>query len=283
MLSSELFKGISFPKARENAILTYLKDNSYANILNEPNNILAIEYLKSLKKHRSKIEPLLIPRKSSGHLNPDYTGTISSSTAIRNMIKTGRTRNLKDSLTPSSYTILKDEFNNGHFVQDISEFEKIIMYNLRTKSIEDIKKFPDVSEGLEHLIKKASNSCNTISDFIKMVSSKRYTQTRIQRILLYSILDITQREMDISKKVNPYVRILGFNDKGKKLLGKIKSNNPNLKVITSVKKFVDKNNNRNLQMMINKDILATNIYTLGYKQDSFGNLDFTKKIIIKEN
>ena len=138
-----------------------------------------------------------------------------------------------------------------------------------------------MSEGLENLIKKAALSCNTIDEFINIVISKRYTETRIKRILLYSLLDITKKEMDISKKVNPYVRVLGFNSNGKKLLSQISSANSNLKVITSVKKFMDENNNKNLQMMLNKDILATNVYTLGYLKDSYSNLDFTKKIIIK--
>lgn len=280
-LSAELSTGISFPKARENAIISYLKDESYSSILSEPNNILAIEYLKALKKYRSKIKPILIPRKNSGHLNPDYTGKFSSSTAIRNMIKTGNTRDLKDALTPASYTILKEEINKGHFVKDFSEFEKIILYNLRQKEIEEIKKLPDVSEGLENIIKRTALSCNTIHDFIDIVSSKRYTQTRIKRILLYSLLGITQKEMDISKKVTPYIRILGFNDKGKHLLSKITVANPNLKVITSVKKFIDEDTNKNLQMLLEKDIIATNVYTLGYRQDSYGNLDFTRKIITK--
>ena len=140
LLSSELEKGLSFPKARENALIKYLNDYNYKSILSEPNNILGIEYLKALKKHRSKMKPVLIPRKTSGHLNTDYTGTISSSTAIRNMLKTGHTSNLKDALTPSSYTILKEEINKGHFVKDFSIYEKIALYNLRLKSIDDIKK-----------------------------------------------------------------------------------------------------------------------------------------------
>ena len=280
-LAEELSKGFSFPKARENAILSYLKDFSYKNILSEPNNILGIEYLKALKKYRSRIKPVLVPRKSSGHLTTDYTGSISSSTAIRNMLKTGNTANLKDALTPSSYTILKEEFNKGHFVRDFSKFEKIALYNLRLMSLEEIKKLPDVSEGLENLIKKATLSCNTVDDFVNIVCSKRYTKTRIRRILLYSILGITKKDIDVSKKVVPYVRVLGFNDKGKNLISKIKHKNPGLKIVTSVKKFLDGNNNKNLQIMMAKDILATNVYTLGFENDSWGNLDFSKKIIVK--
>ena len=280
-LTDELSKGISFPKARENAILNYLKDFSYKNILSEPNNILGIEYLKALKKYRSRIKPVLVPRKSSGHLTTDYTGSISSSTAIRNMLKAGKTANLKDALTPSSYTILKDEINKGHFVIDFSKFEKIALYNLRLMSLEDIKKIPDVSEGLEHLIKRAAISCNTFDDFINIVCSKRYTKTRIRRILLYSILGITKKDIDISKKIVPYVRVLGFNDKGKNLVSKIKRKNPSVKIVTSVKKFVDSNGNKNLQVLMNKDILATNVYTLGFESDSWGNMDFSRKIVVK--
>lgn len=280
-LADELSKGVSFPKARENAILNYLKDFSYKNILSEPNNILGIEYLKALKKYRSKIKPVLIPRKDSGHLTTDYTGSISSSTAIRNMLKTGQTTNLKNALTPSSYTILREEISKGHFVIDFSRFEKIALYNLRLMSLDDIKKLPDVSEGLEHLIKKAALSCNTVSDFVNIVCSKRYTKTRIRRILLYSLLGITKKDIDISKKIVPYVRVLGFNDKGKNLVSQIKRNNPGIKIVTSVKKFIDSNSNKNLQVLMNKDISATNVYTLGFENDSWGNLDFSRKIVVK--
>ena len=87
--------------------------------------------------------------------------------------------------------------------------------------------------------------------------------------------------MDISKKINPYIRVLGFNKHGKELLSRISNRNPNLKIVTSVKKFMDDNLNRNLNMMLENDILATNIYTLGYLVDGQANLDFTKKIVDK--
>lgn len=195
------------------------------------------------------------------------------------MVKTGDMRNFKNALTPHSYTILKEEINSGHFVRDFSEFEKLIIYNLRLKGVNDIQKLADVNEGLENALKKAADSCNTLDELINIVISKRYTETRIRRILLYSLLGITKKEMELSKKVNPYVRVLGFNNNGKKLLSKIKRVNPNLKIITSVKKFIDENNNKNLQKMLDKDVLATDIYTLGYSKDSFSHMDFTRKIV----
>lgn len=278
LLEKSLKKGISYPKAREEAIVSYLNDSIYANILSSPNNILGIEYLKALKKYKSKISPISIKRKDVGHLSTDYIGEIASATAIRNMIKQGKTKNLKTFLTPSSYTILMDEIKKGHFVKDTCLFENIMIYKLRTMSLEQIANLPDVSEGLENLIKKAANSCNTISEFVNIVSSKRYTETRIRRILLYALLDITKKDMQISKKCTPYIRILGFNDNGKKLISQISKANPKLSVVTSPKKFLNVNTNRNLNRLMDKDILSTNVYTLGFEHDSWSNLDFTKKL-----
>ena len=201
-LQSELDKGLSFPKARENALIEYLNDFSYRTILSGSNNILAIEYLKALKKHRSKMVPILVPRGNTNHLNKDYTGKITSSTAIREMIRSGNIRNLKNALTPSSFTILKEELNKGHFIRDISELEKLIIYNLRNSTSENLRKLPDISEGLEHLIKKSANSTNSLYELIDQVSSKRYTETRIKRILLYSLLGITRTRNGYFKKGN---------------------------------------------------------------------------------
>ena len=97
--------------------------------------------------------------------------------------------------------------------------------------------------------------------------------------MLYAMLGITKKDMKISKSTNPYIRVLGFNTNGKKLLSEISKNNPKLEIITSVKKYLDSNPNKNMQAILEKDILATNIYTLGFEYDSWSNLDFTHKLI----
>lgn len=279
LLASNLKIGKSFPKAREEALVKYLNDKNYSLLLSSPNNILGIEYLKALKKHSSKIKPISIKRKDAGHLTLEYTGEIASATAIRNLIYKNRIKDIKKYLTPPSYTVLADEIKKGHFMHNPHFFETIMMYNLRNMSLQEIANLPDVSEGLENSIKKAANSCNTMEEFINIVSSKRYTETRIRRILLYSLLKITKKDMDISKKTTPYIRVLGFNQKGKNLISNITKANPRINIITSVKKFEDANMNKNLKVLLDKDIQATNTYTLGYINDSWSNLDYTKKII----
>ena len=87
--------------------------------------------------------------------------------------------------------------------------------------------------------------------------------------------------MAISQKEQPYIRVLGFNKNGEFLLSEIARQNPKLPIITSVKKFTEKNNNKNLQRLLDIDIFATNVYTLGYEYNSLCNLDYTKNIIKK--
>ena len=280
LLSHELNKGISFPKARDNALMMYLNDiRKYVNVLSSPNNILGIEYLKALKKYKSNIQPISISRYEAGYNDISYSGNIASATAIRNIIKNGGFNILRRLLPAHSYSILLENIKQGHIVPDLSVFEKQIIYNLRKMDISEIANLPDVSEGLEFAIKNAANSCNTIEEFLNIIKSKRYTSTRIQRILLYSLLGITKKDMELSKKSIPYIRVLGLNTRGKFLISEIAKANPKLEIITSVKKFVDNNSNKTLQTMLDKDIWATNVYTIGYEYDSWNNLDFTKKLI----
>lgn len=280
LLSHELKKGISFPKARENALMLYLGDiRKYLNVLSSPNNILGLEYMKFLKKYKSSIQPVAITRFEAGYNDVTYSGNIASATAIRNIVKNGNFKVARNLLPAPSYGILIDNIKQGHIIPDISVFERQIFYNLRKMSLSEIAELPDVSEGLENSIKKAVNSCNTVDEFLNLVKSKRYTSTRIQRILLYSLLGITKKDMDLSKKVMPYIRVLGLNNRGKFLLSEIAKANPKLEIITSVKRFVDTSTNKNLKNMLLKDIWATDIYSLGYDFDSCANLDFSKKIV----
>ena len=103
--------------------------------------------------------------------------------------------------------------------------------------------------------------------------------TRLKRILVYCLLGITNKDIQLSKKANPYIRVLGVNEKGKELLSGIHHANPKLDIITSVKQYMDCSNNKVLKAMLEKDIFATDVYTLGYEYDSVSNLDFTHPLI----
>lgn len=277
LLNHELDKGVSYPKAQEKAVLMYLSDiRKYANVLSSPNNILGIEYLKAIKKLKSNIFPITIKRDIDHNSTDLSDGNLISSMAIRKNIN--KLSNFKDSIPQFSYEILDNQIKHGKIVKNITTFEKEIIYKLRTMSKEEIMNLPDVTEGLENSIISASNSCNNLLDLISLIKSKRYTRTRIQRILLYALLGITKQDILNSKKISPYIRILGVNENGKKILSIISDSK--LNIITSPKQFLEQSgNNKILKNLLLKDINATNIYTLGYEYESLSNLDFTTPII----
>lgn len=278
LLEHALSKGVSFPKARENALLMYLNNvRKYANVLNGSNNILGIEYLKALGKLKSSIEPITITRLNADYNSTDLTGNIASATAIREGLL--ENKDIINFLPKYSYNLLSQKISKGQTVLSFNAFEKIILYKLRLMTVEQIANLPTVSEGLEHKIKKAADSSISLEELIDKIKSKRYTLTRINRILLYVLLDIKKKDIEDSYKAIPYIRVLGVNKKGKELISKLAKNNKKLQIITSPKKFLQKNNNKILKNMLEKDMLASNIYTLGYSSNSKANLDYTSKLI----
>ena len=172
ILNHELDKGLSYPKARENAILFYLNDvRRYSNVLSSPNNILAIEYLKAIKKLKSKILPITIKRIGTEYNSLNVNGRFASATAIRSFINDNK--DIKRLLPKPSFEILDSNIKYGKIVNTINTFEKEIIYTLRKMSIEDIANLQDVSEGLENSIKSAANSCNNLEDLINSIKSKK--------------------------------------------------------------------------------------------------------------
>lgn len=281
ILNHELKKGISYPAARENAIMMYLNDiKRYANVMGNPNNILAVEYLKALKNQKSKLTPIMIKRQKVYYNEHRIVDGYASATGIRELLKNKEYSDVSKVVPRSTYQILGQQANSGRMILSLEKYQKEIIYALRKMTVEEIAELPDVSEGLENSIKNAANNCNNLTELINGIKSKRYTQTRIQRILIYALLGINKKMMENSKKVIPYTRVLGFNSKGKMLISEIMNKNPKINMITSVKKYMDQNKNKQLAEMLDVDIFATDVYTLGYDYDSKANLDFTNNMII---
>ena len=278
LITAQIKSGLSYPKAREIAISQYFgSSKKYSEVLGNPNNILGIEYIKSLKRHRSHIQPLTIKRDYSDYNSNSVKNGIASATAIRTMIQ--NKKNVHYVVPYETYELLDEQIKSNKIIPDLSVFEKEIIYTLRKLTLQEIAELPYVSEGLENKIKAAANNFNNLKDLIDNIKSKRYTQSRIQRILLYALLNITEKDINMSRKTNPYIRVLGFNKHGKKIVSAIAKANPKLNIIVSVKKFMEASNNTSLKNMLSKDIFATNVYTLGYKSEPVANLDYTHKVI----
>lgn len=278
LITKQLRSGLSYPKARELAIQMYFgSSQKYTDVLENPNNILGIEYLKSLKRLKSPITPITLKRKYSDYNSNDIKSGIASATAIRTMLQKGK--NIHYVVPYETYELLEEKKKYGQIIPSLSIFSKEIIYTLRKMTLSEIAALPDVSEGLENKIKAAANTSNNLEELILKIKSKRYTQSRIQRILLYALLNISEKDITMSKKQMPYIRVLGFNKNGKKIISAIANQNPKLQIIVSVKKFMENNTDKHLHTMISKDIFASNVYTLGYEYNSTANLDYTHKVV----
>ncbi len=302
ILKEELKKGSSFPKIRERAILSfyqrYQQDsseislNEISSVLSNPNNILALEYMVSLQSLKSTIAVLPVKRIGSDFSQEEYEGRFSSATAIRKLVSQYYysqdryfLKELKTTLPLSTFRIILEQFKEEINPIVFSNFEQTILNKIRSISIPDLKKINGVQEGLENRIKKAAISAGSIEDLIAAIKSKRFTRTRIQRIIIHSLFDLTKTEVQKFNKMGPlYCRVLGMSENGKKILHKAKSNSK-LPLVLKLKNFYNHNKrsgNNLVLKMLNYDILATDLYVLAYKKSELrtGGKDFTNYLSI---
>ena len=264
-VKGKIAEGFSYPKSQE-LVIDKMFGNEFLGVC-KPNNILGLEYLKSLNAISSNITPITVKRDLDK----------SSSSDIRALLRTSgfKIEDLKNSIPDFSYEVLAENIENGNAVLSLKAFEKEIIYILRTIDNEKLKNIPDVPENMLSNLKKIACSTNSLDELITALKNKSITQARIQRILLYILLGITKSDMELSKRITPYVRVLGMSENGKKILSDISKD---INVITSVKAFEKTCDDSDLLRMLEIDKKATDIYTLAYIKDSVANLDYTTRI-----
>ena len=279
LLQKELKKGTSYPIARSNALKNFLKKEFDSKILEDilldSNNILGIEYLKALLTYDSPITPCAITRIGGDYNSTHIVDNICSATGIREMLSNNNLEKLPQVLPENAFTILSDELTFGKSPMMIKNFEKEILFLLRKLSASELSEISDVTEGLENVLKKSVNEAFDIDNLIEKIKTKRYTKTRIQRILIHTLIGINKTIIQEQKETPQYARILAYSKKGKKIIPELVKNS-RIPIVTSVNKFL-KSATSSQKEMLELDITATNIYTLGYQVPNFRkmNLDYT--------
>lgn len=242
-LKLELSSGVSFPRARELAIRSYLGHEA-GNLLKTPNNILALEYLKALYKSKSNINSMTIKRQGA-----DYHSLLPS----KYLSASGIRAILKDALAhpESAMTILKaldnklpysvDDlilpFKNNFNPRGDDYFLNALRLQILSNDVQHLKNTPYVSEGLEHKIRDALKTAITLDECINKTISKRIPQTRVHRILCNRLLELDKETLNLfqAESFIPYLRVLGFNERGKAILRAIKDHGQ-LPVLTNLRK-----------------------------------------------
>lgn len=244
-----LDKGYSYPKSLSLAIKN---ETNYE--LNSPNDILGVSYIREINRLNSNIKPICIKR--INNYNSLELNNICSATAIRN--------SLKNNIDISTYLpSIVSKYIYSHF---IDEYFHLIKYKILT---DDVSKYQTVDEGIEYRFKKYILESNSLEDFISKVKTKRYTHNKIKRMLVHILCGFTKDEA--KDLCTEYIRILGFNDKGRNYLKSIKKE-VNVPIITKYEKF------KNLDIEIRCTYAYTSILNIK-KQNELIKREYEKVII----
>lgn len=234
-------EGMSFPKAREEAV-RQIAPELKSDVLREPNNILAVEYLKQLEH----MKPYTVKRIGQGHHE--------SATALRDRLAAAE---------PEKFRRAEENYFN------------LVRSRILQSSPDTLEKMCAVGDGLENRLKDSVRFAKNTDDLIKKVKSKAYTYSSVERLLAHIVLGI---ESDYDKGPG-YIRVVGFDEKGAGLLKKIKREECcSLPVITNINKEWDKLGDG--QAMIEKDILATDVFNVIWSRNMYTESDYVKKPVI---
>lgn len=250
LLDEKLKTGISYPAARTEVMKEFYPQID-ENLINSPNNILALEYISALRDVNSKIEPKTIKR------NLDF----ASASAIRDKMDKGES---VDAFIPTK----------ARKTYDRKAYDNLTLYHFRKESSKALQKVCDMAEGLENKFKKASQTVTSCDELADAVKSKRYTRTRIDRICVNSLLGIEDSHTELQPQ---YARVLAFDKQGQALLAEMKK----VSKIPIITKVADaKPDTIDYKIMLEKDLLATDIYSI--LTDRPAGLDFKTSPIIFE-
>lgn len=262
-LTHHLSTGLSFPSARSKAL------DDYGISAFSSNDILGVEYVKAIKRLSSTIRPHVIKRSGSNYNDVDLSEGFSSATSIRQSFYTHGINSIRKDLPMTSMA----HFETAN-VFDHASYESALLFYLRTLSIEELASIYGMTEGLEHRLEKGLRESTTLESLIEFLKSKRYTRTKIQRLLVHTLLGLSKEDKQSFDQDILLPRLLAASKAGMKCLQHAKT-----KVISSPKMIEDLGHKRH--SLTRYDIKATDIYTSLTAPKSPVGADYRTKLYIK--
>ncbi len=259
-LKEKLDTGVSLAKAKFLA-LKELGEEFDESLIATPNNILALEYVKAIISYGANIEifPLL---RTGNHNEIKYKKGLTSAKSIRNMVKIGKTKKVKSSVPNFVYKDLKSY---------PFEFNKLAVLKLLTTTTEELKEVLDCTEGLENRIKALSKDNLSLDALVEKITTKRYSEARIRRIITSNLLGIKKDVVVKALSTETYAKVLAANAEKKDLISHL-SKNSSVPLITRKSEVSGLKKHAMACFMI--DAIANDIYNLmqGEKENEFYTL-----------
>jgi predicted nucleotidyltransferase len=245
---NEIQNGINYNTALKRSIASTLGDDKIIDILNKPNNVLAVEYLTAILKQNANIEVIAINRCDDGYESNTPAGNFLSASAIRNLIF--------EKKDYSKFIPKNAKINEVFDVSQQTMLEILEILKIRTTPANKLEKFYDYSEGIEYRIKEMTDKFSTLEEIKNNVATPRYRLPRVNKLLLYPLLGITKSAIKTALSSKPAVKVLAIKKQNIDLL---KTYNKNKISLISTNK--DYNNlTKSQKQIIQIDLNASNIY-----------------------
>jgi len=239
-------------------------------IITSPNNILAVEYLRAIEKFAPQLIPIPVTRQQSHYSDTAITAPFASATAIRHALLNSMsiTDEISTTIPITTLAIINNMLAEKRGPVTFNNLSNVILAQLRAANLEKLEQIPSVSEGLHYKLRDSALRSANIHQLFSLLKSKRYPYTRLQRIIIHSLLGTNKTQLARFDEQGPlYARILAFNQKGRLLLKRINQQS-NIPIITKTTHYLSSNERgRNdltpLQDMLAIDTISSDIYALG--------------------
>ena len=257
LLRQELPKGTSFASARQRAV-EKLASSEDAALLESPNNILGVEYCKSLLRRGSDIQPLTIQRKGTGYHGTELEGTMASATLIRKLLRNGERQQALDLMAPAMKRAYLEEEAAGRAPVFGETCERAILARLRSMTEADFAKLDEGKEGLCNRLYTASRTATSVAEVLESAKTKRYAYARLRRMVLWAWLGLVPAEFP---KEVPYLRVLAANETGRELLSRMRKT---AKIPVLTKPNHVRRMSEEAQRLFELEARAADLYALAY-------------------
>lgn len=255
LLQDNLKSGQNFPLARQQALKEYFQDDTLNTVLEEPNNILGVEYIKAMLLRNSFMKGYTITRKGASYHDKELSEGFSSASGIRNLFgenKAADFTKLEGNISECAIHILKKEYGIRYpLVSD--DFSLLLRCKLLTETRESLTRYMDITPDLANRIINFRNDYLNFTQFCELLKTKELTYSRISRCLIHVLLNI--QESDLKKET--YAHVLGFRKDSSELFSILKAHSQ-IPLVTKL--TASESLNKYMQDMLNQDIFASDLY-----------------------
>lgn len=271
-LQTELAKGRSFAAAQDQALRAVAGDLP-PGVFASPNNTLGVHYLLAIRQHGLPMRAHTIAR-TSDYASTDANVNMPSAKAIRAQLARSESAS---GLPPEAAKLLQQAMAAGRAPIFWDQFALPLLYRLRQLHLEELSSFPEAGEGLGLRLWQAARQTNNLAELIALVKTRRFTLTRLQRLLCYVLLNCRQRDLEeiADELAPPYARVLAMNTANSAVRQMLKDAPLPVVYAAGTAKFTEQRAEHCLRL----DIAATDCYSLAFRQGGSSGLDFTTPVI----